>query len=70
MMRAGGSTICSVASASVMLWPIVKAVTIVSSRPRLPPSSSRPMMKSMWSGPMAMWWIPEAVKALNTAKRP
>ena len=47
MMLGGGVTMSSAASDKVMLCPIVKAVTMRTRAPQLPPSSSSPMRKRM-----------------------
>ena len=47
MSRAGGLTIWNAASASVTLWASVNAVTILSTRPALPPKRSRPITNRM-----------------------
>ena len=47
MMLAGGETMFSAASDSVMLCPMVNAVTMRTSAIQVPPSSSRPMRNRM-----------------------
>ena len=54
MIRAGGVTMFSAASDSVMLCATVNEVTTSASWRIVPPSSSRPTRKSRWSGPMRM----------------
>ena len=34
---------------------------------RRPPGSSSPTRNRMWSGPIAMWWMPDATKRRSTA---
>ena len=60
----------SAASDSVMLWPMVKAVTMRSSVIQVPPSSSSPTRNRMWSGPIMMWWMPDGMNVLITASVP
>ena len=68
--RAGGVTTLRTASDSVMLCATVKAVTTSSNWRTPPPSSSRPMRNSRWSGPIRMWWTPDGTNFCSTASTP
>ena len=52
MAFAGGMTIRSAASDSVMLWAIVNAVTTNTNCRIVPPISSNPTRNNKWSGPI------------------
>jgi hypothetical protein len=68
--EAGGLTTPSAASDNVTLWPMVNDVTISPSRANEPPRRISPTRNRMWSGPIAMWWIPAGTNVASTAATP
>ena len=70
MIRAGGLTMFSAASDSVMLCARVNEVTTMRSWRMDPPSRSRPTRNSRWSGPIRMWWTPAGMNRRITAATP
>ncbi len=68
--RGEGDRMSRAASDSVMLWPMVNEVTMIASRPSVPPRRSKPTRNRMWSGPIMMCSTPDTTNVVTTASRP